>query len=176
MSNIYCGSKDEIPKGKKRGSMKQCAELGEIRYFGVKKIDQVLLKSMDNLKKKKTPSKTNLATKKAIEESYVIIIGKIQKQKRKITDEQDKKKKLLLTKELEVLEEKKMTIKNKLNLFVKQNSRTISRSKINSKTPSKSKSKTMRKLKSKSKSKTMRKSKSKSKSKSYSKKSSKSKK
>jgi len=33
-SNIYCGIK-EVPKGKKRGTMKQCKEQGQFRYFGL---------------------------------------------------------------------------------------------------------------------------------------------
>lgn len=49
MSNIYCGV-DKIPKGKKLGTMKECAELGQIRYYGKKKIDPRTLESVKNKK------------------------------------------------------------------------------------------------------------------------------
>ena len=39
MSNIYCDL-GEVPKGKKRGSMKECAESGKISYWGEKKADK----------------------------------------------------------------------------------------------------------------------------------------
>lgn len=51
MSKIYCGAGD-VPKGRKRGTMKQCIESGEIRYYGIHKVDPKLLKSA---KDKKVP-------------------------------------------------------------------------------------------------------------------------
>jgi hypothetical protein len=36
MSDIYC-SIGKVPSGKRLGSMKECAELGQIRYYGIKK-------------------------------------------------------------------------------------------------------------------------------------------
>ena len=41
MSKIYCGI-GKVPKGSKRGSMKECVESGQIRYYGIKKIDPKL--------------------------------------------------------------------------------------------------------------------------------------
>lgn len=45
MSNIYCGI-DKIPKGKKIGSMKQCAEKNQIRYWGLNKVDKTLAEAV----------------------------------------------------------------------------------------------------------------------------------
>ena len=42
MSKIYCGV-GKIPKGHKLGSMKQCVDKNQIRYWGIKKIDPKLL-------------------------------------------------------------------------------------------------------------------------------------
>src|SRR5438105_1319796 len=50
MSNVYCGV-GKMPKGQKRGTMRECAEKGQIRYYGIKKID---------------PKKIQLAKKKDI--------------------------------------------------------------------------------------------------------------
>lgn len=44
MSKIYC-SIGKVPKGKRLGSMKECIQANQIRYYGVKKIDPKLLKS-----------------------------------------------------------------------------------------------------------------------------------
>ena len=45
MSDIFCGVGD-VPKKQRRGTMKQCAEKGQIRYYGIKKVDMDELKSM----------------------------------------------------------------------------------------------------------------------------------
>lgn len=42
MSNVYCGI-GEVPKGKRLGSMKECAEKKQVRYYGLKKIDPLVI-------------------------------------------------------------------------------------------------------------------------------------
>ncbi len=49
-SDIYCGSK-KLPKNKKMGSMKECAEKGQVTYWGIKKIDSRILENMQGQKK-----------------------------------------------------------------------------------------------------------------------------
>jgi hypothetical protein len=59
MSKAYCGYDDKVPKGKKRGTMSECAETGQIRYFGKKLIDSRTAAGAANKKKKaKEESKT----------------------------------------------------------------------------------------------------------------------
>jgi hypothetical protein len=48
---IYCGFK-KVPKGKKRGTAKQCFTSNQIRYYGIKAIDEDLLESLLHRKKK----------------------------------------------------------------------------------------------------------------------------
>ena len=51
MSNdIYCGSK-KLPKNKRYGSMKECAEKGQVMYWGLNKIDTKILNSAQSTKK-----------------------------------------------------------------------------------------------------------------------------
>ena len=50
MSDIYCGIK-KVPKNKKLGSMKDCAEKGQVTYWGLKKIDNKILESSQKNKK-----------------------------------------------------------------------------------------------------------------------------
>jgi hypothetical protein len=45
-SKIYCGA-NKLPKNKKLGSMKDCAQAGQIRLYGVKKVDPITLKATD---------------------------------------------------------------------------------------------------------------------------------
>ncbi len=47
MPKPYCGIGD-IPKGHRRGSMKECAEKKQVRYYGIKKIDVKLAESYQN--------------------------------------------------------------------------------------------------------------------------------
>jgi hypothetical protein len=52
MSQPYCGI-GKVPKGRVRGSMKACAEVGQVRHWGEKKIDQRTLigaKAKDTIK------------------------------------------------------------------------------------------------------------------------------
>jgi len=55
MSDIYCGIKP-VPKNKTLGSMKQCANAQQVRYYGIKKVDKKLLET------KKTKSKNDRMT------------------------------------------------------------------------------------------------------------------
>ncbi len=43
MSNIYCGI-TEVPKNKVRGTQSECLEMGQVRYYGLTKIDKSLMK------------------------------------------------------------------------------------------------------------------------------------
>lgn len=49
MPDTYCGV-GKIPKGKRLGSMKECVEKGEIRFYGLKKIDERLIEAMKEKK------------------------------------------------------------------------------------------------------------------------------
>jgi len=56
MNKIYCDV-GEVPKGKRRGSMKECAELGQVRYYGEKKMDKKMVSvavELKNAKKNKS--------------------------------------------------------------------------------------------------------------------------
>lgn len=53
MSKSYCGL-GKIPKGHKRGSMKDCVMAGQVRYYGIKKVDPRLLESRLKLQKEDT--------------------------------------------------------------------------------------------------------------------------
>ena len=50
MADIFCGI-GKMPKKSRRGTMRECAEKGQIRYYGIKKIDA---KSLALSKDKKT--------------------------------------------------------------------------------------------------------------------------
>lgn len=53
MSNkIYCGIK-EVPEGKKLGTATQCASLGKVSYYGLKKIDQSAFEETNEVKQLK---------------------------------------------------------------------------------------------------------------------------
>lgn len=64
---VVCMARD-LKKGERRGSMSECADKKQIRYFGVKKVDKILLNKYNNVTKKgskKSPKKeSKKSTKK----------------------------------------------------------------------------------------------------------------
>ena len=90
MSNAFCGI-GQIPKGKKRGSMKDCAELGQIRYYGLKKIDQRLVdNALGNKKIKGTASDKLGAKLQELMLELVTVGGRIKKLSGQIQAEKNK--------------------------------------------------------------------------------------
>ncbi len=115
MSDIYCGCKSKILKGKVKGTMKQCAELGQIRSYGLSKIDKILAESVQN----NSELKANLITKKrSLQGSYVSVVGKMKKLQTKIDAEKNKTEKQNLQNELNKLSSQKDKINNELKSIV----------------------------------------------------------
>jgi len=50
---VYCGAK-AVPKGKKRGSMVDCVKNSQIRYYGIKTVDNKLIEAHAKKKLGKT--------------------------------------------------------------------------------------------------------------------------
>jgi hypothetical protein len=48
----FCGAKP-IPKGHRLGSMKECVDLKQVRYYGIQKIDNKLADTLTNKPEKK---------------------------------------------------------------------------------------------------------------------------
>jgi hypothetical protein len=118
-ANIYCDVGD-VPKGKKRGSMKQCAEKGQIKYYGEKKVDKKIIDSL--LDKKNSKKSGNIETQlDNLKLKLVGMMGKVKNLTRKIDNEDDSKesKKLekerkTLDKEIEKAKEKAVALKKKI--------------------------------------------------------------
>ncbi len=75
-SKVYC-SIGNVPKNKKRGSMKECIEKKQIRYYGIKKVDSKLVasvlkskKNQNNIEKIKLKEITLSARLKKIKTEY----------------------------------------------------------------------------------------------------------
>jgi len=120
MSDIYCGVRD-VPKKKKRGSMKQCVEKGQISYYGVKKVDSKLLEKHLNSKKEK---KDAMKVLMKMAEQKGTLTAKLSKLKKAIDAEKDKKKlKAYETQKTELLAKLKDVVK----LFNEANKKVSSR-------------------------------------------------
>jgi len=61
MSKLFCGARN-LKEGERRGSMIECAQKKQIRYYGVKKADKVALDIMYK-KKDKEPKLTYADTR-----------------------------------------------------------------------------------------------------------------
>jgi len=118
MDDVYCGI-GNIPKKSRRGNMAECAEKGQIRYYGIKKIDSVTLNS---IKDKKNNNEDTLLIKifnldlkaKKLAKEYKAIDDKEKKKKLKDKiDDFSAKIKELKRKQKSIINLKKKTTKAK---------------------------------------------------------------
>lgn len=110
-SNIYCGCR-EVPKGKTRGSMKECADCGQIRYYGLKKTDPLIIMAKSNKNKLNVKKR-----KQALTLKYVALAGKIKRVKSDINSTNDQEKIKNLKQNITLLETQLIKIKNDLSNF-----------------------------------------------------------
>lgn len=89
--DIYCGAK-KVPKNKKIGSMIECAEKGQVSYWGLKKIDTRI---MENIKSKKKLSLDKSRTNK------IKLDTRLKKMLKDLESVKDKEKKQSLKKDIE---------------------------------------------------------------------------
>ena len=95
MRKAYCGI-SKVPKGQKRGSMKECAVSGQIRYYGLKKIDTKLVEYAKSSKKGQSKRNTLIEQKAGIK-------GKINAITKAFKVEKDIKKKKQLNEQYKKL-------------------------------------------------------------------------
>ena len=107
---LYCGIMNPIPTGYRLGSMQECFDVGKVMYYGIKKVDSIVLNSN---KKKEEINITTLQIKKAG------LLGKHNNLKKKYENAKNKEDKDEIKKEIEnvVKEINKLTeqIKNLKN-------------------------------------------------------------
>lgn len=138
VDDIFCGA-GKVPSGKRRGTMKECVEKNQFRYWGVKQIDARLL---DQTKAKKTmPS-----TRYKLMEKMIGIDGKIKQYNLKIKHMKNPKKSEVQEVEDQIEKLKEERAKYKIQL-AKVEAKSESSSKTKTKSSSKSKKKTKTKTK-----------------------------
>lgn len=145
MSKIFC-KLGEVPKGKKRGSMKECAELKQINFYGEKKVDKKIIDSIldakNNTKKSLEKSLDNMKIKYAglmgKKKNITVKVEKAKNDKEKKTLEKEKKS---IEDELEKLKDKMISTKEKIKKMENIENKKMSRSRKNSKKNSKRNSK-----------------------------------
>lgn len=116
---IYCGIRP-IPKGSRLGSMKECADKREIRYYGIKKIDPKLIGTIQGAKK---TNSRDLIFKEITKNK-----GKIKNIKNKIAGTKDKAIKDKLQKDLEKLVEKTNELSKQFNEIEKRGQKRLNNS------------------------------------------------
>ena len=102
---IFCGISQPIPKGHRLGSMKECLEMKQVRYYGLKKMDSKLIESVIG-------SKNNTEELRARYSTLRVNFNKLKKEILK-TKNADTKKELL--KKLEEMTKEIKSIETKLN-------------------------------------------------------------
>lgn len=121
MSDPYCGIK-KIPTGKKRGSMKECAEKGKISYYGIKKVDSKIVELAN------APASAKKTESQKLRIKVVGIRGKIKNLSGQIKVVKDKTKKVELEKELKDNEKQlKKTLKELQKEMVKEGQKRLSK-------------------------------------------------
>jgi hypothetical protein len=89
--DIFCGA-GKVPKNKRRGTMQECIEKNQFRYWGIKKIDSRVLAELDI-------SKNIPETKGKLMIEYAKMNGRIKRLERELS--QDVKKKSLTAKQID---------------------------------------------------------------------------
>lgn len=79
MSKPYCGV-GKPPKGFKRATMKECLERGQVRYWGVKKIDSRLIEASKRPKKDKTYDEMTFKELSHVQTKYIVLRKKYKKE------------------------------------------------------------------------------------------------
>jgi hypothetical protein len=85
-SKIYCGI-GEVPKGMKKGTMKECMELGQVRLYGLYKIDSKIVS-----KKSKPSAKEKKMTKNEVKALVFKFKGRITRIEEEIKNAKPKEK------------------------------------------------------------------------------------
>ncbi len=118
MSKVFCGV-GNIPKGKKRGSMKECADAGQVRYYGIKKIDEKLVEQALASKKRSSKKGSAVDPKMKVFE----LIGKVKHAERLVRTEKDAKKKKKLEATVKDLKAELAAVRSKSKTQKRQSSR-----------------------------------------------------
>ena len=112
----YCGIKTQLPKNKRRGTMDECYTKGEVRYYGLNKIDS---KIIENKKKK---DKNAL-----LETDYTLLLLKAKKNliqikalKKKLEDIKDQNEIKKTNNKIDTLKNENLIIKDKLEKLKKK--------------------------------------------------------
>jgi sRNA-binding protein len=105
MSKAFCGV-GSIPKGYKKGSMKECVEKGQVRLYGLYKIDPKLLEHDENDKK----SKVKYYTKSELFLKLSKINGTITKLQKTVDGSKNKEEVEKAKKELAELKKEKIIL------------------------------------------------------------------
>lgn len=113
---IYCGI-DDLKENQKRGTAKECAELKQVRYYGLKKVTRDVADEYKGI-----PVESELREKR-LAKMIGSLRGKIDKYKEEIYDykeEDDYKKNKNYQKAVKELEEKLKESKEKLTKVLKK--------------------------------------------------------
>lgn len=111
MKTPYCGMNKTLPKPKtqRRGSMKECAELGQIRYWGLHKADEKTAFASRNRRSNEKATKTKLLNQ------FGSLRGKIQRMQKDMPREKDAKKKAEMKETLAKMMTEVRIVSKKLN-------------------------------------------------------------
>lgn len=99
---IFCGITQPIPKGYKLGSMKECLEKKQVRYYGLKKLDARLADSINEKKDNSmelTIKITGLRGKLSKIKRDIDASKKLEEKKKLIQEFENTRKELLLLNE-----------------------------------------------------------------------------
>ncbi len=125
MSDIHCGV-TKVPKGKKLGSMMECAEKSQVRYYGLKRIDPKILEAAQK-QKSKPATRENLMMK------HVEINARKKKLTASLEKEKDKIKKGKIEKDLKKALDQLKAISKDLKIIEAKREKEKQQKKANSK-------------------------------------------
>jgi hypothetical protein len=136
---IYCGI-GKIPKGHRLGSMEECLEKNQVKYWGLKKVDSRIIEANKANKKNKKITKMQ-----DIRIAQVTYRAKIKRKTGEYKQEKNEKKKNAIAKEIEELQVKLAAANEQAKAMEKErDSKKVSK-KASKKTSKKASKKTSKK-------------------------------
>ncbi len=85
----YCGAKTKIPKGKTRGTAKECVDASQIRYYGIEQLDEETKKRAQNKGKRNLTRSNQLKKVARLRGKLSKIIREIKHKKRMEQDDEE---------------------------------------------------------------------------------------
>lgn len=113
--DAYCGAK-KVPKNRRRGTMKECADMRQVRFYGINKADPRVIETAKRVKKPETRSQLLTKAMKAYLKIKKLNVESARKETTAERKKEIEKQIAKLREELSKIEERKIALEKQQGL------------------------------------------------------------